>query len=265
MSFRDGMIDFHNHLVPGVDDGAASPEAAGHGLARFRAQGVHTVVVTPHVSGALTLNPDGLARRMAELDAGWAQLQDVAQAEPEMRVLRGAEVMMDAPKIDLSDPRLRLAGTRFALVEFPFMTVPPHAELAIFHLRMAGWAPVLAHPERYANAAPDLGDAEGWRRAGALLQVNAGSLLGRYGEEARDLAWGLLERGMAEFLSSDYHTRHRLSTADCRAELERRGAGEQAVLLMETNPARLLAGDDPLPVPPVRPKPSLWGRLMGRG
>jgi protein-tyrosine phosphatase len=259
------MIDFHNHLIPGVDDGAASPEEAAAALAVFREQGVRTLIATPHFNGALTTHPAALETRLAELDAGWAALQQAAAGEPEMRVLRGAEVMLDAPKVDVSDPRLRLAETRFVLVEFPFMNVPPNAPRAVFDLKMAGWRPVLAHPERYANAGADLADADEWKRVGALLQVNAGSLLGRYGERAQRLAWALLERGMVDYLGSDYHARGRCAVAECRAELERRGAGEQAALLMEANPARLLNGEEPLPVPPVPAPRPLWRRVLGLG
>ncbi|MBW3571347.1 MAG: hypothetical protein KY467_09585 [Gemmatimonadetes bacterium] len=259
------MIDFHNHLMPAVDDGAGDAEQAEQALRACLEQGVRTVVATPHVNGALTGDARGVAERLAELDRGWEALVAVGAAVPEVRLLRGAEVMLDTPHPDLSDPRLRLGGTAYVLVEFPFMTVPPNATQALFDLRMRGWTPVLAHPERYGNAPAELRGPEEWRRVGALLQVNAGSLLGRYGSEAQRVANGLLARGWADFISSDYHARGRLSVADARAELERRGAGEQARLLMEENPRRMLAGEAPLPVPPLAAAPPLWRRVLGLG
>lgn len=258
------MIDFHNHVIPGVDDGAADAQQARAALDTFREQGVHTVVATPHLSGALTRDPAMLAQRLEELDLGWAQLETAAEGSG-VRVLRGAEIMLDTPSLDLSDPRLRLGGSRAVLVEFPYMNVPPNAAQAVFEMKMAGWTPVLAHPERYANAATDLSDAAEWRRVGLALQVNAGSLLGRYGDGASRLAWGLLERGWVDYLSSDYHCRGRCPVAECRAMLEERGAGEQARLLMEENPARMLEGKPPRSVPPVAANRSFWSRLFGRG
>jgi protein-tyrosine phosphatase len=258
------MIDFHNHLIPGVDDGAADVEQAVAALAEFRGQGVHTAVATPHLNGSLTRTPAALAARLAEIDAGWAALEAAAEGSG-VRVLRGAEIMLDVPAPDLSDPRLRLAGTPAVLVEFPFMNVPPNALQALFELRMAGWLPVLAHPERYGNAARDLSDAAEWRRVGAALQINAGSLVGRYGKPASELAWGLVERGMAAYLSSDYHARGRCPVAECRAELERRGGGHQARLLMEENPRRMLEGKPPLPVPPLLAPRPLWKRILRPG
>lgn len=257
------MIDFHNHLIPGVDDGAADAEQAAAGLATFLEQGVDTVVATPHVNGSLTTSPAALAERLAEIDAGWAELEAAAR-DSGVAVHRGAEIMLDVPAPDLSDPRLRLAGTPSVLVEFPFMNVPPNALQALFELRMAGWMPVLAHPERYANAARDLADAAEWRRMGAALQVNAGSLLGRYGKPASALAWGLVEHGLASYLSSDYHARGRCPVAECRAELERRGGEHQARLLMEENPRRMLEGAPPLSVPPLSAPRPFWKRILRR-
>ena len=259
------MIDFHNHLIPGVDDGAADAEQTRAALETFREQGVVRVVCTPHVGGEVTRRPAELAALLESLDGGWERTREVAAGFPGMEVLRGAEVMLDTPEPDLSDPRLRLAGTRFVLVEFPFMVIPPNGPRALFDLKMAGWQPVLAHPERYSNAADTLADAEEWRRVGACLQVNGGSLLGRYGVKAQSLAWGLLERGWADYLCSDYHARGFCPVAECRRALSARGADEQAVLLTETNPERLLAGQAPLAVPPLRSAPPLWRRLLGLG
>lgn len=259
------MIDFHNHLVPGVDDGAADLDQSRVALAALHAQGVHTVVTTPHLQGSLTGRPEQLRARLAELDEGWERLRQLAREEFDgVRVERGAEVMLDSPALDLSDGRTRLAGTPFVLVEFGGMTVPPNAALALYNLKSSGWTPVIAHPERYRNLDPGLEQVEEWKRMGALLQVNAGSLLGRYGTEARATSWRLLEGGWADYLSSDYHARGRVALAEVREALLARGGEEQAALLMETNAARLLLGEQPLEVPPLeRPRP-LWRRVLGR-
>lgn len=259
------MIDFHNHLVPGVDDGAASLDESRASLQAYRAQGVEAVVATPHLKASLADTPEALEAYLARVDAAWTTLRDVAAAEfPGMRLERGFEVMLDTPAPRLGDARLRLAGTAFVLVEFPFMSVPPNAENTLFELKVSGWTPVIAHPERYANADAQGHAAAGWKRVGALLQVNAGSLLGKYGPEAHDRAWSLLGQGMADFVASDYHGRGTLHLGPCREVLARAGGETQARLLMDDNPARLLAGEAPLPVPPLRRRRrSVWGRLFG--
>lgn len=259
------MIDFHNHLVPGVDDGAASLDESRAALEAYRAQGVEAVVATPHLKASLVDTPEAFDAYLASVDTAWTELRAMAAAEfPGMRLERGFEVMLDTPAPRLGDPRLRLAGTSFVLVEFPFMSVPPNAENTLFELKVSGWTPVIAHPERYANADAEGRAAEGWKRVGALLQVNAGSVLGKYGPEARERAWSLLGRGLADFVASDYHARGTLHLGPCREVLARAGGDAQVRLLMDDNPARLLAGEAPLPVPALtRRRRSFWSRLFG--
>jgi protein-tyrosine phosphatase len=257
------MIDFHNHVLPGVDDGAADAAEASAAVRALMEQGVTALVVTPHVNGSDTERSVAREKRLRRIDRAWEALQ-TAVGDLGVALHRGAEVMLDTPEPDLSDPRLRLGGTRFVLVEFPFLAVPPNATRTLFQLKVEGWEPIIAHPERYANPSPGLAEVEEWKRVGARLQVNAGSLVGRYGSGPRLLAWTLLERGVADYVASDFHSRGSPHLAACRAAVEARGGAESARLLLETNAARLLDGEAPLAVPPVPlDRAPLWRRLFG--
>lgn len=258
------MIDLHCHLIPGVDDGAAGIEETRAALKLMHAHGVRALVATPHLDASATLRADRFSAELDRIDSGWRALHELVTAElPDFRVERGAEVMLDVRGPNLSDPRVRLAGTEFVLLEFPYMAVPRNSAAAIGELRADGWVPVIAHPERYAGADDPLETAKAWRKAGGLLQLNGGSLLGRYGPRARDVAWRLLRQGLADYLSSDYHARGRYSIADVRLRLSESAGEEQARLLMEVNPERLLANLPPDPVPPLpEPPPSRWRRLL---
>lgn len=258
----EGIVDLHNHLIPGVDDGAVDLDQSRNALTAMQDAGVTSLVATPHLRGSLTLEPQALDARLAEIDEGWAQLTGLAESEfPGMTLGRGVEIMLDTPRPDLSDPRLRLDGGEFALVEFPFMVVPPRSAEVISELRLQGWRPVIAHPERYAGVDPKLEIVEEWRRAGAILQVNVGSLVGRYGESARKLAHSLLERGWISLLASDYHTRERLTIGAAVARLTELGAAEEAHQLLVSNPRRILKGESLLPVQPIKMQQTLWDRL----
>jgi protein-tyrosine phosphatase len=254
------ITDFHNHLMPGVDDGAHTGEESAAALAALAAEGVTTVITTPHVDASIAAQPAALQRRLAELDAAWATLQDVA-ADSAVRVLRGAELALDVPDPDFSEPRLRLAGTDFVLVEFAYMTVPPNSAAVLQRIRQGGWIPILAHPERYGALGhnPDL--ALEWRGAGAFLQVNGASLLGRYGTEPKRAAEQLLARGWVDYICSDYHSRTGPWVARYRQWLLEHGATEQALLLLQVNPQRLVDGELPIPVPPLVHQRRLWQRV----
>lgn len=259
------MIDFHSHLVPGVDDGATDLAQSRAALGVMRAQGVRALITTPHLLGSLTVRRERLEESLRVLDPAWERFRALAaEAFPEVRVERGVEVMLDTPAPDLSDARVRLAGTAFVLVEFPFLTVPPHSASAISELCARGWHPVIAHPERYQGVDPGLRVVEEWRTAGGLLQVNCGSLLGRYGAGAASTARRLLARGWVSYLGSDYHARGRCAVEAAHTALVEQGAEEQAGLLMRENPARLLEGRPPFDVPPLpeRAEP-FWRRILG--
>jgi protein-tyrosine phosphatase len=258
------MIDFHSHLMPGVDDGAVDLDQSRAALLTMREQGVTAAITTPHLSGSLLTRPAAAAPVLAEIDRAWKELEEMVAAEmPGFRIERGAEIELDSTVLELGDARARMAGTRFVLVEFPHMSIPPNSERAIFEMRMKGLSPVIAHPERYSGLDAGLEVVEEWVRVGGLLQVNCGSLLGRYGASAEQIAWRLLERGRVSYLASDYHARGRCPIREARDVLTDRGAEESARLLMEENPALLLRDERPHPVPPLALKKRTFLERLG--
>lgn len=268
-----GFVDFHSHLMPAVDDGAPDVQQSLEALRAFAAQGATTCLTTPHFDASLTKSSGAFAARMAQFDAAWGILtaaRDAYQAPtgrpPLPALARGVEMMLDDPDPDLSDPRVRLAGGPFVLVEFPAMQLPPNAEWALHNIREKGWRPIIAHPERYRNHDARLTVLARCRAAGALLQVNAGSLLGQHGDRARAVANALLSLGWVDYLASDHHARGEPATGRAVALLRSRGAEAQAQRLTVENPQRILAGEPPLPVEPLRAREarSWWARLLVR-
>jgi protein-tyrosine phosphatase len=259
---RMPTVDFHNHVIPGVDDGASNDAEAAAALRAFLAHNTRQIIATPHINGSLTLRPEALEERLREIDAGWERLLAIAQEHaPAMKIQRGAEVMLDTPEPDLSDDRMRLAGTHFALCEFPFMTVPPNSTGVLKRMIAAGATPIIAHPERYVGVDTKCALPLRWRAAGALLQVNAGSITGRYGEHARFNAFAILENALADYVCSDFHARGRPSTSGAAKVLIDAGGEEQLQLLTAVNPTRLLEGELPLPVAPLRLRLGMKDRL----
>jgi protein-tyrosine phosphatase len=254
------VTDFHSHLIPGVDDGAQTPEESLSALRAMADEGVTALITTPHVDASLIHRPELLAERLEVLDRGWAVLQQLADGSG-IALHRGAELALDTPEPDFSDERLRLAGTQFVLVEFAYMTVPPNAAGVLKKVRSAGLVPVIAHPERYGAIGHSVEAAGEWKRAGALLQVNGASLIGRYGPEPKRAAEHILARGWADFICSDYHTRSGPWIARYRQWLREHNGDEQCTLLTEVNPRRLLGGELPIPVPPLLARRPIWQRV----
>lgn len=258
------FADIHNHLVPGVDDGARTLEDTLEGVERMTLVGIRKIIATPHLDGSLSLEPDALEERLQEVDDAFqAAAAAVAEAFPEVDLRRGHEVMLDIPDVDCADPRMRMAGTRFVLVEWPRLQLPPGTAKVLRRIRDQGYVPIVAHPERYVGI--DTGLASHWREAGALLQVNNGSTDGRYGAEARRMALKLLRRGWADYLASDFHCRpdRKIYKVEAHDHFEAAGAGEAFVTMSLTNPARILRDEMPIPVPPLPLERGLWAKVRG--
>lgn len=259
-----GLADIHSHLVPGVDDGASSLDEALEALERLVLLRVTTIVTTPHLDGSLTLDRAALEERLLAVDAAWASLAaEGAERFPELELRRGHEIQLDVPDVDLSDGRLRLGGTAFALVEWPRFQIPPGTVQVVSRLRFSGVKPVIAHVERYFGVGERLDLVEEWRRAGAYVQVNHGSLVGRYGARARGAAMALLERGLVDCLATDYHGHAGVSTFVEEARQVFLSCGGEAHwrMLAWENPLRIVRDEEPLPVPPIRLGRSAWARI----
>ena len=249
------IVDLHSHLVPRVDDGARSLEAVRHGVGRMVERGVRTIVTTPHLDGSMTRSRGYLEDFLGRVDEAYEDARrEVRDAFPGIRFLRGHEISLDATDPDLSDARIRLAGSDAVLVEWPYLRVPSSGTLSILRsLGSQGVRPLVAHPERYRGYRGRPGLLGAWREEGAFLQVNYGSLAGRYGRRARATAARLLSRGWVDCLATDFHCRPhlRLYIRAARAAFRSRGAEDAWTLLTATNPGRICGGKDPLPVPPV--------------
>lgn len=243
------MIDLHTHLLPGVDDGSPTMEHSRRVLHRFATEGITVVACTPHLA-ASALHAAPLAehdRLRAELRAG---------LPPELSVVAGFEVMLDVRGVDLRTPGIALGGSHAVLVEFPHGPLADGHTEELLRLRAGGTIPVLAHPERYRGATVDL--VRGWREAGAVIQGDALTLLSA-GPKAQ-LARLLLDEGLYDILASDNHGDRR-SLATVRLWLRELGGDGQGRLLTEDNPARVLADEPLLPVPPLRRAWGWWARL----
>jgi protein-tyrosine phosphatase len=262
----ESWVDIHNHLVPGVDDGARDLPAVRDSVERMTRLGVRRIITTPHFQGSLTLESWRCEARLTEVGEAFELARAaIGRDFPEVELGRGHEVLIDVPEVDFSDARIRLAGTSFVLIEWPRLQIPPGTVRVIQRIRAEGYRPVVAHPERYMGMGRSFGLAGRWRDAGGYLQVNYGSLFGRYGSEAQDLAYRLLRHGWVDYMASDFHGHPslKLYMEEAWAEFADRESSYAAELLGRTNPGRLWEDQEPMPVPPLPRDTNLLSRLRG--
>ena len=245
-------VDLHLHLLPGVDDGAPDEAAAVAHAASMVADGVHVATVTPHVgSPQFPVDLWSIGERCAALQ------RTLDREGLALRLLPGGEIHPAAAG-DLTVAELDAIaqgprGARWVLAEVPFAGIDAAYVDALEAIRGRGFGIVIAHPERAAGVLDGgLARLRPALAAGAVLQVNACSLMGRHGPEAQRAARRLVRTRLAYLIASDGHpgTRGHPLAAGVPAALAAGASRAQVVQLTQANPSFLLRHGLPrLPTP----------------
>lgn len=239
------MIDLHCHILPGLDDGSGSIEESLE-MARVAAEeGVRTIVATPHcmIGGA------------RDVKTGVMLLRELLQEEDiPLRLYPGMEIFgtYDTARLLRENRLLTLNGSRYPLIEFSFHTDGEEETDILEAVIRAGYQPLVAHPERYDYICYNPKLANRWKEMGCLFQINRGSLLGRFGEEAQQMGMELVQRGFATVVATDAHSpvMRTPRVRDVQRLLSRAVSGFAAELLMGSNPQRILKNEE---LPSVEP------------
>jgi protein-tyrosine phosphatase len=207
------IVDLHSHLVPGVDDGTSTVEESLDALADLFADGVRTLVTTPHLLLPHLPDDAAISRELERHRRSFRELAIACLTRDDVPTIAlGQEIWApDAAAIRRVAQRsdIGLGGGRYLLVEFGFELQGSHNDV-VREIKAAGRQIVIAHPERYhfLPGHSPLDVMRQWQELGALLQVNVGSLTGHYRRSSPDsesLSWQMAEAGLIDLLSTDHH------------------------------------------------------------
>lgn len=195
------VFDIHCHILPKVDDGSKDMEMSIKMIDIAYSQGIRKMILTPHFYLGKTKN-------RGEIDARYKQLLDeVSKKYEDMQLYPGNEVLWEDGVIEaLKQGEIyTMAGSKYVLTEFLPSSSYNEIYGAVRKITMAGYRPIIAHMERYANLVHDLDCLEELRRNGACFQMNASSLVG--GLFDREAMWcrKLVKNGYISFLGTDAH------------------------------------------------------------
>ncbi len=234
------MIDLHFHCLPGIDDGPTDWEAAVALCRAAAADGVTTIVATPHVLRDRWLNEDAASR-----DRLIMKLNSLLDGAP--AVLPGCEYYFSSDALELweqgsAGPLTGLNRSKYLLIEFPAMRIPEQAEAVLYEMIVAGVKPVIAHPERNLVFAEQPEKLERFVEIGALSQVTAASITGAFGRAAFAAAEEFFRRGLIHLVASDSHSidRRPPSMSAAREAVRRRWGSDAESILFEVTPAVIL-------------------------
>ncbi|WP_217586553.1 tyrosine-protein phosphatase [Lentibacillus saliphilus] len=194
------MIDIHSHILPGVDDGAQTEEDSLAMAREAVRQGVHTIIATPHHrNGSFDNLGDTIIQHVDILNELFKNLP--------LTVLPGQEIRMNGDIIDelKQGDALTLANSKYVFVEFPSQHVPHYAGQMLFDLQVAGYTPIIVHPERNSELIEHPDRLFEFVHKGALTQITSGSVIGKFGKTIQKFTHQLIDANLAHFVASDAH------------------------------------------------------------
>ena len=197
------MIDLHTHILPGVDDGVKTMDDAVEFARMAAADGVSTIVATPHYREGFFLTS------RLEVLAGVAALNERLRSERiEIAVLPGAEIHISADlvsRVKTGDAPTLADNGRTVLFELSMSQYPLDLETLVFHMRLAGLQVLFAHPERIRYFQDDIRRYEAVIRLGAFGQITTGSVTGLFGESVLEFSEELVRKRLVHVVASDAH------------------------------------------------------------
>lgn len=197
----DNHIDFHSHLLFGIDDGAKTFQDTLSLTKSLMNFGISEIITTPHIMQHVWDNTsENIISRLNEVK------ELLNQQGIDIPIHAAAEYLMDDNFVKLfKNQELLTLKDNHVLVEISYINAPIQLYEILFDLQMAGYKPVLAHPERYTFYHNNFNEYQKLKKAGCLFQLNLLSVVGYYGENVAKTAQKLLSQGLIDFASSDTH------------------------------------------------------------
>ncbi|CAG0985417.1 MAG: capsular biosynthesis protein [Bacteroidetes bacterium] len=198
--------DMHSHLIPGIDDGAKDLEQSIEMIRAFKELGYKKIITTPHIMSDYYKNtPDIILNGLEKVK------NELAKNHIEIEIEAAAEYYLDENfEEKIKTKKLLSFGKNYVLFELSMFSEPPHLANVIFELQVAGYTPVLAHPERYPYWHKNIDQYDELRSKGVLLQLNLLSLTGAYSAEVKKTAQKLIDFRKIDFCGSDAHSKFHL-------------------------------------------------------
>lgn len=228
-------IDIHCHIMPGVDDGAKDAETSLEMLRIAQKNGIQHIVLTPHHKPMHhNVSPDHNKKYTKAL---W----ELAQKNGiDVKLYSGNEIYYSDETFDelVSGRICTLAGSDYVLVEFHPTNPYKAIHNAIYQVQAAGFIPVLAHVERYSDMVSHASYVQEMVDMGCYIQVNASSIMGKYGFGISHFTKKLLKNHLVHFVASDAHDTYGRAPqlSECREFVGRKFGNEYSDRLFWNNP-----------------------------
>ena len=196
------MVDFHTHILPGIDDGAKDINQAMELFNEAKQAGFNKIILTSHYMQNLCI----VSHKEREQIKNLIQ-NNLGISQMGLELYLGSEIYYSSDIVkDIKEKKSSTINeSRYVLFELPISTEALDLYDVIYLLQSNKMVPILAHPERYMSVQKNIKIVEELVRKGVLMQCNYGSIIGIYGKEAQKLIKALLKSDLVHFLGSDIH------------------------------------------------------------
>ncbi|MGN0132751.1 MAG: CpsB/CapC family capsule biosynthesis tyrosine phosphatase [Lachnospiraceae bacterium] len=238
----NGIIDIHNHILPGVDDGPANLEETVQMLSQAVGEGITAVIATPHY------HPGRGTTDISKTEQILSKVQEIAAGEGiPIKIYPGNEIFYHDAIIENLDSQkiLTMNKTEYTLTEFypehPYNTIRQGLNCIV----SGGYIPILAHAERYVEMLKNPDYIDDLIEMGCYIQLNASSIMGDHGRKIKSFCNRLLKNEMVHFVATDAHHASGSRTMQlqkCAIYIEKKYGRDYAEKLFVGNPSLLLKG-----------------------
>ena len=237
------MIDFHNHVIPNLDDGSKSLDMTIKMLKEAKRQGITDIVNTVHYQHP-KMESKNTSYHFIRTELDKLKLE-LTKHEIDIKIHLGSEVFFKFNLMDIIDnPITTIGNSKYMLIEFQTLSFPNGYEDEFFKLQLKGITPIVAHPERYRPIQKNINIAKEWIQRGIIIQIDCGSFLGRFGKEAQVCSLNLFKNGLCHLVGSDAHNdKSRNLMLKETYEKLKLNIGIDAINVLKTNPKCILMGE----------------------
>lgn len=237
-----GFVDIHSHVLPGIDDGAQDIEISTKMLQIASDNGIQHIVLTPHYK-PMHHNAD-----KKELLMLTDKLREKVEEEGlEIKFYNGNELYYHSEALaELENDKVfSMADSSYILVEFGPMDELDYIRNGLYQLLSSGYRPIVAHVERYRKLLSNQEAVGDIIEMGCYIQVNAGSIMGEAGYQAKSFTRRLLKSRLVHFVATDAHNFDNRGPflKDCAKYISRKHGNDYMQSLLCTNPAKIIANE----------------------
>ena len=251
------MIDIHNHILFGVDDGSPNLKTSLQMIRQSASDGITHIILTPHY----VHKQKGYSESYEVLEEKYKLLKEEIEKEKlDVQLFLGAELFINRNLDRFLEEKTvhTMANSKYVLVEFPMDSYLPDYDEYLYNITLSGYSLIIAHPERYEFVMKNPEFVKRWTDEGYLLQSNGDSLKDR--RKAKVIRF-LIENGLLSFIASDGHSPNGRPAilSEAYKEIEKYYSKEIAERLFEKN-AECILRDEKVPTMPAAKRKSLFWR-----